>query len=220
MAAHIFPLHPVATSDRPRTGLEPGTIAAPAPQRRAPVRDVPLPTTGAHPPLFAVLGAHGGAGTSTLARWWAHSADTGRAWPAHPRTTQRVVIAARDCLPGLTAAADRLREWHAGLTPDGVTVIGLALTAARPGRVPAAVRRYRRTVADLVDGAVWNIAWHDDLLVHDLTDLAQLTPADLAPPRRARLTQAVPADVHRAATAITTVIVAAHRTDPVPGSHP
>uniref|UniRef100_UPI002456D9F7 hypothetical protein n=1 Tax=Nocardia wallacei TaxID=480035 RepID=UPI002456D9F7 len=40
----------------------------------------------------------------------------------------------------------------------------------------------RRTVTDLVDGAVWTIAWHDDLLVHDLTDLARLTPANPAPP--------------------------------------
>ncbi|WP_280378215.1 hypothetical protein [Nocardia wallacei] len=219
MSANAFHLHAV-TSDRPDTGLEPATIAAPDTERRAPVRETPLPTTGAHPPLFAILGAHGGAGTSTLARWWAHAADTGLAWPAHPHTTQRVVIAARDCLPGLTAAADRLREWHAGLTPHGVTVLGLVLTAARPGRVPAAVRRYRRTVTDLVDGAVWTIAWHDDLLVHDLTDLARLTPANPAPPRRVRLTQAVPADVHRAATAITTVIAAAHHTDPAPGSHP
>ncbi|MGY2087916.1 MULTISPECIES: hypothetical protein [Nocardia] len=181
--------------------LEPGTVAAP--ERLAPVRETPLPTTAAHPPLFAVLGAHGGAGTSTLARWWAPAADTGLAWPASPRTTQLVIVAARLCIPGLTAAADRLREWHAGLAPDGVQVIGLVLTAARPGRAPVVVRRYCSVVAELVEH-VYQIAWQDELLNCELTDLAQYVPFDPPPSRRSRLTEAVPPDVHRAATEITT----------------
>ncbi|MFI9410057.1 hypothetical protein [Nocardia gamkensis] len=200
----VAPLH-LHRDDHPRgTGrLEPGTVAAP--ERLAPVRGTPLPTTGVHPPLFAVLGAHGGAGTSTLARWWAPAADTGLAWPASPATTQQVVVAARLCMPGLTAAADRLREWHAGLAPDGVQVIGLVLTAARPGRVPMVVRRYRSVVAQLVE-PVCQIAWHDELLSCELTDLAQYVPFDPPPSRRSRLTDAVPADVHHAGTQIITHI--------------
>ncbi|WP_051047567.1 hypothetical protein [Nocardia asiatica] len=200
------PLH-LHRDDRPWvTGrLEPGTVAAP--ERLAPVRETPLPTTGAHPPLFAVLGAHGGAGTSTLARWWAPAADTGLAWPASLATTQQVVVAARLCMPGLTAAADRLREWHAGLAPDGVHVIGLVLTAARPGRVPMVVRRYCAVVADLIEH-VHQIAWHDELLSCELTDLAQYVPFDRPPPRRSRLTEAVPADVHRAGSQIITHLAA------------
>jgi hypothetical protein len=158
-----------------------------------------------HPPLFAVLGAHGGAGTSTLARWWAPAADTGLAWPASPATTQQVIVAARLCMPGLTAAADRLREWHAGLAPDGVQVIGLVLTAARPGRVPVVVRRYRSVVAELVE-RVYQIAWHDELLSCELTDLARYVPFDPPPSRRSRLTDAVPADVHDAGTRIVTYL--------------
>ncbi|WP_280335708.1 hypothetical protein [Nocardia wallacei] len=196
-------------------------ITPPAPHRRAPFRETPLPVTGPYPPLFAVLGAHGGAGASTLAQWWAHAADTGLAWPAYPGTTQRVVVAARDCLPGLIAAADRLREWHAGLAPSGVSVVGLVLTAARPGRVPVAVRRYRCTVADLAE-QVWQIGWHDELLACELDDLARYTPYDPPPPRRARLTQSVPTDVHHAGTAITTHIAESRSriTDPAPGSNP
>ncbi|MFF0528710.1 hypothetical protein ACFYT3_09985 [Nocardia amikacinitolerans] len=192
--------------------LDPDTIAAPAPERRASVREQPLPTTGPHPPLFAVLGAHGGAGASTLARWWAPAADTGLAWPASPATTQRVLVAARLCIPGLTAAAERLREYRAGLAPTGVTVIGLVLTAARPGKVPAAVRRYRGVVAELVD-AVYDIGWHDELIVRELTELAQHIPFD-PPPRRRRtaLTQLVPADVHAAGAHIITRLAATHKT--------
>ncbi|WP_433678341.1 DUF6668 family protein [Nocardia sp. CA-119907] len=185
--------------------LEPGTVAAP--QRLAPVRETPLPTTGAHPPLFAVLGAHGGAGTSTLARWWAPAADTGLAWPASPHTTQHVLVAARLCMPGLTAAAERLREWHAGLAPDGVQVIGLVLSAARPGRVPALVRRYRAVVAELAEH-VYDIGWHDELVTCELTDLAQYLPYDPAPSRRSRLRETVPADVHSAGTQIITHLAA------------
>ncbi|MFI6041963.1 hypothetical protein ACIA8C_10030 [Nocardia sp. NPDC051321] len=176
----------------------------------APVRETALPTTAEHPPLFAVLGAHGGAGASTLARWWAPAADTGLAWPASPRTTQRVLVAARLCMPGLTAAAERLREWHAGYAPDGVTVIGLVLTAARPGTVPAAVRRYRSVVAELTDD-VYYIGWHDELVVLDLAEIARYSPFDPAPARRkSRLTEAVPLDVHRAGAHIISRLAASH----------
>ncbi|MGY1898412.1 DUF6668 family protein [Nocardia gipuzkoensis] len=200
-------LKPHRTHHQPGRRLDPDTVAAPSPERLAPVRDTPLPVTGPHPPLFAVLGTHGGAGASTLARWWAPAADTGLAWPASPRTTQLVIAAARLCIPGLTAAADRLREWHAGLAPDGVQVIGLVLTAARPGRAPAVVRRYRSVVADLVEH-VYEIAWHDELLSHELTDLAQYVPFDPPPPRRSRLTEAVPTDVHRTGAQIITHLAA------------
>lgn len=197
---------------------DPATIVAPTPDRLAPVRRTPLSVTGPFPPLFAVLGAHGGAGTSTLARWWAHAADSGQEWPAAPQTTQRVIVAARDCIPGLTAAAERLREWHCGLAPTGVSIIGLVVTAARPGRVPAEVRRYRRIVADLVDGAVWSIAWHDELISCDIDDLARYTPNDPPPPRRAHPIKAVPSDVHHAATAITDRIAATRGLTPPVGS--
>jgi hypothetical protein len=203
--------------DTPPDGrLDPTTVSGPDPESRAPVRNSPLPVTGPYPPLFAVLGAHGGAGTSTVARWWAHAADTGLAWPASTATTQRVVVAARDCLPGLVAAADRLREWHAGLTPAGVTVVGLVLVPPRPGRVPLAVRRYRSTVAALVEGAVWSIRWHDELLTHELDDLATYTPNDPPPPRRAHPRDAVPADVYRAGAAITARIAANRPIQPDP----
>ncbi|MFC8529202.1 hypothetical protein [Nocardia sp. NPDC057227] len=185
--------------DHPGPRWEPHTVTAP--EQLAPVREAPLPTTGLYPPLFAVLGAHGGAGASTLARWWAPAADTGPAWPASSHTTQLVVIAARLCLPGLVAAGERLREWHAGAAPDGVVVLGLVLTAARPGTVPAVVRRYRATIATLAT-EVYEIGWHDELVVTELDELAEFHPADPPSPRRVRVRETVPADVHRAGTQI------------------
>ncbi len=200
-ASRLEPAPPTGSGRR----LDPHTLSTP--DRTAPVRTEPLPTTGAHPPLWAVLGAHGGAGASTLARWWAPAADTGLAWPASPATTQLVLVAARLCMPGLTAAADRLREWHAGLAAPGVEVIGLVLTAARPGGVPAVVRRYRSVVTELVD-AVYEIGWHDELLATELTDLAEFAPFDPPPPRRAGLRVAVPVDVYRVGSQILTGLAA------------
>lgn len=202
-ASHLDDTAPSVSSDR----LDPHTLSIP--NHAAPIRTDPLPTTAAHPPLWSVVGAHGGAGTSTLARWWAPAADTGLAWPASPATTQLVLIAARLCMPGLTAAADLLRQWHAGRAPAGVEVIGLVLTAARPGTVPAVVRRYRSVVTDLV-GPVYDIGWHDELVATELTDLAQFHPFDPPPPRRARLRTAVPADVHRAGSQILTRLADTH----------
>ncbi|MGN2636483.1 DUF6668 family protein [Nocardia takedensis] len=201
----------LADTSRPpgSTRLDPDTVAVPAPQHRAPAREQPLPITGPYPPLFAVLGAHGGAAASTLARWWAPAADTGPAWPASAHTTQRVLVAARLCTPGLIAAADRLREWHAGLAPAGVELVGLVLTPVRPGRIPAAVRRYRALLTDLVTH-VYDIDWHDQLLEIELDELAEFTPFDPPPPRRAGLRHAVPTDVHRVGTQIITRLSATH----------
>ena len=191
-----------------------GSVTPPPRSRRAPIRRTPYPLTGIHPPLFAIVAAHGGAGATTLARWWAHAADSGRAWPASPETTQRVVIAARTCMPGLAAAADRLREWSAGLAPDGVVIDALVLTPARPGRLPAPVRRYRDTITDLLDRrAVFALDWHDELIALEPSELAVYAPFDPPPPRRRfrstpGLTTRVPPDVRRVGAAITAHIAA------------
>ncbi|WP_157120968.1 hypothetical protein [Nocardia miyunensis] len=197
-----------------------GSVTAPPRSRRAPVRRTPYPVTGAHPPLFAVVAAHGGAGATTLARWWAHAADSGRAWPASGETTQRVVIAARTCMPGLAAAADRLREWRAGLTPEGVTVEALVLTPMRSGHVPAPVRRYRDTITGLLDhDTVFTLGWHDELISVEPSELAVYTPSD-PPPRRHRwhrapaLTASVPPEVYRVGAAITALIAASRERIP------
>ncbi|MEV0336910.1 hypothetical protein [Nocardia sp. NPDC050717] len=191
MPAPTLHEHPLAVIGGRR--LDPATVTPP--HRAASIRVEPLPTTRAHPPAVAIVGAHGGAATSTLARWWAPAADCGQSWPASAQTTQRVVVAARLCLPGLVACADRLREWHAGTAPEGVEVVGVVLSAARPGRVPAPVRRYRAVVEDLAEH-VWEIGWHDELIERELAELAEFNPFDPAPQRRARLTEAVPLDVH------------------------
>lgn len=118
-----------------------------------------LPTTGPWPPLFAVMGAHGGAGASALAAMWAPSADTERRWPAHPDTTQRVFVVAREHMSGIAAAAEVLRSAQAPhLIPEGVQVCGLITVAARPGKPHKDVQRYLGTVSELVSHT-YRVPW-------------------------------------------------------------
>lgn len=192
----------------------PNLVIAPPQSRRASVCEAPLTCAADPPPKWAVMAAHGGAGASTLTRWWPETADTHGSWPGHPDTTQLVVLAARDCMPGLVAAATRLREWHAQLAPDGVVVVGLVLSAVRPGRVPAPVHRYRDILAPLVAGAVYEIGWHDGLVSLEYDDIVpcEPPPGTPAPRRRPSLTTAAPDDVTRIAVQITHSITGLRKT--------
>lgn len=126
----------------------------PAPDRvdQLPVYDRPLTA-----PVWW-LGAHGGAGETTLASlvpgWWA--AEHG--WPRHADdTSARVVLVARTNMRGLRAAQAAATQWAAGLVPH-VEVLGLVLVADAPGRLPRPLRDF----AQLVSGGVprtWTVPW-------------------------------------------------------------
>jgi len=105
------------------------------------------------------VGAHGGAGESTLARLFARVAPAGHAWPLAPygRPRPRVVLCARTNFWGMRAAQAAMRDWSANYRRH-VDVLGLVLVADRPGRLP-------RPLSDLqhdLDGAaanVWRVPW-------------------------------------------------------------
>lgn len=141
------------------------------------VRTEPLPTTGEFPPLFALLGAHGGAGTTTLATMWAPAADTGQRWPTSPLTTRRVLIVAREHMSGIAAAADVLRATADGSAPLGVTVCGLITVAAHPGRPSKDVLRYAGTVSELAPHS-YRIPWVKTLIPLLHRQLPTWRPAD------------------------------------------
>ncbi len=130
------------------------------PQRgvRAPDRVDQLPTYDRPAANLWWLGAHGGAGESTLAAlvpaWPA--ADHG--WPRPPAdAATRVVLVARTNAHGLRAAQAAATQWAAGLVPH-VDLLGLVLIADAPGRIP----RPLRDLAQVVSGGVprtWNVPW-------------------------------------------------------------
>ncbi|MEE1940986.1 DUF6668 family protein [Streptomyces sp. TRM 70361] len=102
------------------------------------------------------LGAHGGAGVSTLERAVPGGRDAGRAWPTAEHE-QSVVLVARSGANGLRAAQNAVQQWASGMV-TGIDLLGLVVVADAPGRRPKALRDLVR----LVSGAVprlWEIPW-------------------------------------------------------------
>lgn len=112
---------------------------------------------------FFVMGAHGGAGTSTLAALL-DAADAGTRWPTPTTGDVRVLVAARTSAYGIARAQEKARQWASGALP-GVELVGVAWVADAPGRLP---RSLREQVA-LVSGAFpvtvsvpWEGSWRTD----------------------------------------------------------
>lgn len=90
-------------------------------------------------PRLWIVGAHGGAGTST----WSHilgAGDAGAAWPQHvnPSRSLDIVVCCRSTVAGMRAAQDLAIEWAAGALPG--TLVGLVVGADAPGRLPRELR--------------------------------------------------------------------------------
>ena len=126
----------------------------------------PLPMLEADPALPVVpegrtaalwlVGAHGGAGESTLACLVPDWEAAGHAWPESAAGPAPCVLTARTSAAGLLAAQAALRQWAAGDAP--VDLAGLVLLADAPGRLP----RPLRDLAGLVAGGAprcWSIPW-------------------------------------------------------------
>lgn len=132
------------------------------PQHGVPAPDAAdqLPTR--HPTRSAalyVLAAHGGAGASTIASLWNDWAPI-EAWPAACTDMARVVVVARTNARGLCAAKNAARQWASGLVAE-VQVVGLALLADAPGRLPAELRALAKVVAGGYP-RTWTIPWMPD----------------------------------------------------------
>ncbi|MFF7684492.1 DUF6668 family protein [Microbacterium sp. NPDC007973] len=164
------PTTPPSDSDVP-IAVVPSTFGPVAPQRGVPAPDqvdqLPIADQRATPAVWW-LGAHGGAGESTLATLapgW--SAAAGHAWPrsANGEPTP-VVIVARSNAAGLRAAQNALRQWAAKLTPSNV--LGLVVMADAPGRMPRALR----DLLAVVGGGgprTWTVPWVDAWRLDDPT---------------------------------------------------
>jgi hypothetical protein len=131
-----------------------GGVVLPGPRDRLPRR---LLDDGEQAAVWW-LGAHGGAGESTLEELFSGSRAAAHCWPLTGASLPpaRVVVAARTHTHGLTAAQSAVREWAGG--DAHVLLLGLVLIADARGRVPHGLRR----LADLVAGgvpAVWSLPW-------------------------------------------------------------
>ncbi len=171
-------------------GLPPRAVVAPPIDRRAQIWNGPCraSTAAGGVPRYWLLGAHGGAGVSTLAWLLPHAADCCRCWPVPiPSETPFMVLVARETVSGLAAADALLRQHHAGLAGDS-RIVGMVTIAARPGRTPTVIRRDLRLYSALVE-RWWRIGWHESLIQQPLltpsrggaSDIeSDSTPADIA----------------------------------------
>ena len=125
-----------------------GLVTPPPPDRM--LQTDPAPVVG-----VALLGAHGGAGVSSLLRAGLDqvAVDAGRRWPQ----AGVVVLVARTSTSGLEWARDLARQHASGLAGE-VELLGLVLAPDAPGRLPARAAGLR----DLITGAfarTWHLPW-------------------------------------------------------------
>ena len=105
------------------------------------------------------VGAHGGAGESTLEDLFSGSRAAGHCWPmSEPEAEPAdVVLVARTHARGLEAAQLAMRQWaFPGFVE--VRLLGLVLIADAPGRLP----RPLRDLADHIKGGAprtWWVPW-------------------------------------------------------------
>lgn len=159
-------------------------IAAQDAHGGTPIWDRPIPHSAARAPMLWLLGAHGGAGVSTLERVLAPAADTQRRWPAVlDGESPFVAIVARETLDGLARAHELLRQHRAGNAGPS-RVLGLITCAHQPGRVPLDIRRYRRVIDELVpESGRWRVGWQPAWPLTQREDLPVWTPDSPYPSR-------------------------------------
>ncbi len=104
------------------------------------------------------VGAHGGAGESTLEELFYGTRAAGHAWPvgAPQGSASAAVVVARTSARGLQAVQHALRQREAEQL--AVDVVGLVLVADAPGRLPRALRDLVRHVGAAAP-RVWSLPW-------------------------------------------------------------
>ncbi|SHE26685.1 Hypothetical protein ACGLYG10_2939 [Actinomyces glycerinitolerans] len=167
------PYTPVSVEMPPLTGP-----AAPQDNVSAPERDLlPVRDRPGNAELWWV-GAHGGAGESTLSALVPEWRSAGHCWPRPPIDERaRAVLVARSSAYGLQAAQSAVTQWAAGAVPH-VDLLGLVIIADAPGRLP----RPLRELAQVVGGGaprVWQLPWVEPWRLGEL-------PAPAESPRAVR----------------------------------
>lgn len=136
------------------------------PRPTTPQPGVPAPDIADRLPRLAVnrlaavwwLGAHGGAGESTLSHLLSDSRAAGHAWPiAHDGSQANVVLVARSNADGLQAAQRAAMEWASGSLPT-INLLGLVIVADAPGKLPKPLRDLAQVVSGGVPN-VWQVPW-------------------------------------------------------------
>lgn len=133
--------------------LQPQVAGVAAPRGGLPQRRIDVA-----PATVAVwwVGTHGGAGESTLEQLLEGSRAMSHAWPNATSELPLVVLVARTSARGLRSAQIAATQWASGSVP--VKLLGLALIADAPGRLPKPLRDFAQVVTGGVP-RVWRLPW-------------------------------------------------------------
>lgn len=169
------------------------------------VRVDPYPVAAPGPAVW-LLGAHGGAGVSTLAQYWDFAEDARHQWPcgdARETESPYAVVVCRETIQGLSSAHDLILEHrNRGLACE---LLGLVTVANAPGQPPKEVRQLRSIVTGAV-AAHWAIGWHRFLASAARSSLPTWRALDGVPIQTKGAVIAVPEDVIAAGVGIVTAI--------------
>lgn len=145
------PLRAQERGDTPR-GTAPApaqpTIQRPTPGECAAVWDRPVPASGS--PGLWLLGAHGGAGVSTLCRWIGPAGDAQGGWPGGHKQSPFVVLVAEESVGALGRAHALVRQYATCGAGSHAQLLGVVTVARVPGRRPQQVRQRRDVLAGLL----------------------------------------------------------------------
>ena len=109
-----------------------------------------------------IVGTHGGAGESALTQIIDGSRATSHAWPVIDQDETEgapVLLVCRSDLSGLKAAQRVITGWASGSAPH-IHLLGLAILADAPGKLPRPLRDF----APIVGGGAprwWHLPWVD-----------------------------------------------------------
>ena len=108
------------------------------------------------------VGAHGGAGETSLEELLTGSRAAGHVWPISPDPARpaRTILIARTSYTGLCAAQRALRDWASGSV--AVDLLGLVLIADAPGKLPKELRGLVDLIDGAAPGATWVLPWQLD----------------------------------------------------------
>lgn len=110
------------------------------------------------PAPFVWLGAHGGAGVTSLAATSGIGLDLSLEWPSPPLGwPASVALVCRTSATGLDAAAHFLHAWASRMVP-GINVVALVTVASEPGRLPKSLRTRIHELSGAVP-STFSVAW-------------------------------------------------------------
>ncbi|WP_336853923.1 DUF6668 family protein [Sinomonas albida] len=142
--------------------------------------DVPRTPVAGPAPAVWVMGAHGGAGESTVTALLEGAVATDHAWPVREERGGQdggedvVLLVCRSNAAGLRAAQLAAIEYGSGSLPGSLA--GLVVMADAPGRLPKALADQLRLVAGAVPH-LWQLPWVEAWRTSTTPDTAALPSA-------------------------------------------